>query len=640
MYDIMGQLYSAAGPIGDNFLVNSHIEHSQSAPSVAMDTDGSFIVVWESWFQDGGDRGIYAQRFDADANKVGDEFRANSTTAYSQARPKVVYTDGGKFVVIWESWNQDSTTPSGYGVFGQLFDAEAQKLGNEFRVNTYTNDYQWFGDVAGFDDGGFAVVWCSWEQDGDDGGIYLQLFDAAANRVGVEIPVNKTTQYYQWLPRVAKTTDDDFAVIWSSWKQDGSREGVYTRFFNRRGEAKSFETRINLTKESFQWEPVLVATGEDEIAAVWSAWGQFSDNYDIVGRIFSPPMPMGMLDSEAISNENGISTSEVIVHVMDPSALTGDSYEFSFHTAENADLLGDIVNLNTQQRLVSDFPLNRGSGLLYLTPLFEGLAVEIIPVFELDIDTEQSCFVNNSGSNVSIAIEKIIDSRKNVAPIDVAIVWSSSDTLASGEYSAPSDTALFDVKIPFKAWDLTHNQALDIWVIEESGSKNKRWDINEKFRIITPPPYQERASDSHVEIAVVSPENDLTLPGPGDTVFVYTKRPLTVDDTFRFTACEENVITSVATNKRFTPERFSLEQNYPNPFNPGTTLAYYLPKSCHIELTVFNVMGQKVATLVSGRQAAGRHQLFFDATGMANGVYFYTLSTKREHFIRKMLLMK
>ncbi|MBD3384612.1 T9SS type A sorting domain-containing protein [candidate division KSB1 bacterium] len=640
MYDIMGQLYSAAGPVGDNFLVNSHISHSQTAPSVAMAADGRFIVVWESWFQDDGDRGIYGQRFDANANRVGDEFRINSTTAFSQARPRVAYTEEGKFVVIWESWNQDSATPSGYGVFGQLFDAEAQKLGKEFRINTYSNDYQWFGDVVAFDDGGFGVVWCSWEQDGDDGGIYLQLFNAAANRVGVEIPVNKTTQHYQWLPRIAKTADDDFAVIWSSWKQDGSREGVYSRFFNRRGDAKSFETRINLTTESYQWEPVMVATGENEIAAVWSAWGQFSENYDIIGRIFSPPMPMGALDPKAVSNENGLSTSQVIVHVMDHSSLTGDLYQLSFHRDENSELRGDIVNLITQQRLVSDFPLNRGSGFLYLTPPFEGLAVEIIPVFELEIDLEQSCFINNSGSNVSINIEKIIDSRKNVAPVDVAIIWGSSDTLASGKYSSPSDTALFDVKIPFKAWDLTQDQALDIWVIEESDSKNKRWDVNEKFRIITPPPYRKRASDSHVEIAVLPSENDVTLPGAGDTVFVYTKRPLTVDDTFRFTACEENVVTNVETNKRFTPKRFSLEQNYPNPFNPKTTIPYYLPKSTHVELNVFNVRGQWIATPVSGRQAAGRHRFLFDAAGMANGIYFYTLSTSRELLTRKMLLLK
>ncbi len=640
MYDIMGQLYSAAEPAGDNFLINSHIERSQTAPSVAMAADGSFIVVWESWFQDGGDRGIYGQRFDANANRIGDEFQINSTTAFSQARPRVVYTKQGKFVVIWESWNQDNTTPSGYGVFGQLFDAEARKLGDEFYVNTYTKDYQWFGDVAAFNDGGFAVIWCSWEQDGDDGGIYLQLFDSAANKVGVEIPVNKTTQHYQWLPRITKTFDDDFAVIWSSWKQDGSREGVYIRFFDRRGDAKSFETRINLTTESYQWEPVMVATGEDEIAAVWSSWAQFSDNYDIVGRIFSPPMPMGMLNLEAINNENGISTSKVIVHVMDPSELTGDSYELSFHTAEDDALLGDIVNLNTQQKLVSDFPLNRGSGYLYLTPIFEGVAVEIIPVFKLAIDLEQSCFVNNSGSNVRINIEKIIDSRRNVAPIDVAIIWGSNDTLASGEYSVPSDTALFDVKIPFKGWDLSQDQELDIWVIEENGSKNKRWDVNEKFRIITPPPYRERASDSHVEISVIPPEKDMILPASGDTVFIYTKRPLTVDDTFRFTASEENIVTRVETSKRFTPERFSLEQNYPNPFNPRTTLVYYLPKSSSVELTVFNVMGQKVATLVSDSQAAGRHRLRFDAVGMANGVYFYTLSTGKELLTGKMLLMK
>jgi hypothetical protein len=73
------------------------------------------------------------------------------------------------------------------------------------------------------------------------------------------------------------------------------------------------------------------------------------------------------------------------------------------------------------------------------------------------------------------------------------------------------------------------------------------------------------------------------------------------------------------------PGTFALEQNYPNPFNPSTTICYGLPSRSHVSLTVFNTLGQKVATLVQGEQEAGYHELVFDASGLASGVYLYRL---------------
>ncbi|MCK5453499.1 MAG: hypothetical protein KAJ16_04010, partial [Calditrichia bacterium] len=172
-YDVYGQIYRNNQTFGSNFLINTTQTHSQTRPKVAINADGSFIVVWDSWFQDSSDRGVYGQRFDANGTKVGAEFQINTTTTYSQARPDIAMTQNGEFVVIWESWKQDVATPSGYGIFGQRFDASGSKIGGEFRINSYTNDYQWFGDILAMDDGKFVVVWCSWEQDGHDGGIYL-----------------------------------------------------------------------------------------------------------------------------------------------------------------------------------------------------------------------------------------------------------------------------------------------------------------------------------------------------------------------------------------------------------------------------------------------------------------------------------
>jgi hypothetical protein len=75
------------------------------------------------------------------------------------------------------------------------------------------------------------------------------------------------------------------------------------------------------------------------------------------------------------------------------------------------------------------------------------------------------------------------------------------------------------------------------------------------------------------------------------------------------------------------PTSFHLEQNYPNPFNPRTVIKYQLSSGTDVDLSVFNVLGQRVITLVSEKQKAGHYQVEWDASGVASGVYFYRMST-------------
>jgi len=73
------------------------------------------------------------------------------------------------------------------------------------------------------------------------------------------------------------------------------------------------------------------------------------------------------------------------------------------------------------------------------------------------------------------------------------------------------------------------------------------------------------------------------------------------------------------------PVTFVLEQNFPNPFNPSTTIYYELPAESKVNLQVFNVLGQLVATLVDENKPAGYHEVRFDATAFPSGVYFYRM---------------
>lgn len=88
------------------------------------------------------------------------------------------------------------------------------------------------------------------------------------------------------------------------------------------------------------------------------------------------------------------------------------------------------------------------------------------------------------------------------------------------------------------------------------------------------------------------------------------------------------------------PEDFKLRQNYPNPFNPSTRIGFTLPKNAHINLSVYDLLGRKVATLVNEAKPAGEYEVNFDASGLASGVYFYRMDAGSFSQVHKMLLMK
>jgi hypothetical protein len=88
------------------------------------------------------------------------------------------------------------------------------------------------------------------------------------------------------------------------------------------------------------------------------------------------------------------------------------------------------------------------------------------------------------------------------------------------------------------------------------------------------------------------------------------------------------------------PTEFGLSQNYPNPFNPSTTIEYALPMATHVTLEVFDVIGQKVATLVNDMRPAGYHTESFSGMPLASGLYFYRLSTSETTMLKKMILIK
>jgi hypothetical protein len=88
------------------------------------------------------------------------------------------------------------------------------------------------------------------------------------------------------------------------------------------------------------------------------------------------------------------------------------------------------------------------------------------------------------------------------------------------------------------------------------------------------------------------------------------------------------------------PNEYGLSQNFPNPFNPSTVIQYAIPVKSHVLLTVHNLLGQVVATIVNGEQEAGFHEVKFEALNLASGVYLYRLESGKFVQTRKLTLIR
>lgn len=99
------------------------------------------------------------------------------------------------------------------------------------------------------------------------------------------------------------------------------------------------------------------------------------------------------------------------------------------------------------------------------------------------------------------------------------------------------------------------------------------------------------------------------------------------------------VVSGIGENNSL-PEGYELSQNYPNPFNPSTTIRFSIPEKTFVRLSVFSVLGSKIAELVNDELNAGSYNYVLDASGYASGVYYYRLETRQFTTSRKMLLLQ
>ncbi|MEQ1776984.1 MAG: DUF4347 domain-containing protein, partial [Nitrosomonas sp.] len=313
---VYAQRFDANGVPQDNeFRVNTYTIDNQSSPSIAELKNGDILVTWSSYGQDGSGYGIYAQRYNVNGIKQGDEFRVNSTTIDDQANAKIVALSGGGFVVTWNFWSGNDLE-----VYAQRFDANGVFQGNEFQVNTYTVDYQTEHSMAALSDGGFVVTWSSVGQDGDGLGVYAQRFDANGVFQGNEFRVNTHTITHQQVSFITPFNDGGFIVAWAS-TQDGSTYGIYAQRFNANGAPQGDEFQVNTYTFDQQNNPSITAMSDGGFVVTWNSYEQDGSGWGIYAQRFdSNAKAIGKVNLTGSDNDDHLTVDATAI---DPFKLLG-----------------------------------------------------------------------------------------------------------------------------------------------------------------------------------------------------------------------------------------------------------------------------------------------------------------------------
>lgn len=304
---IYARTFNADGTAsGNEFLVNSFTNGEQGDPDVALAGDGSFVIAWESYGQESGNNslGVFAQRFDAAGTKLGSEFQVNQYVAGNQDDVMIASSDEGDFVVVWESWGQDG---SGNGVYGRRYDSEGVALGDEFRVSSHTTGSQ---DDLGLDMdhyGNFVIVWESYGQDGSSNGVYAQRYADDGTKQGGEFLVNTETIGSQEDVAVAMDSHGNFMITWSSYGQDGSGWGIYSQQYGAGGRTIGNEIQVNTTTSGNQrWSSIALNEAGNAVV-VWDGKGP-ADTTGIVGQRYNINAASGMHNMEGADGYGPVGT--------------------------------------------------------------------------------------------------------------------------------------------------------------------------------------------------------------------------------------------------------------------------------------------------------------------------------------------
>ncbi len=283
-FSIQARRFDSDGsPLDSAFQVNTFSESAQIHPSVAVASNGDFLVAWES-FGAGGRDSVAGQRYNQAGDALGEEFQINED-AVPGNRPAVAAVAGG-FAVVFEGDGSVGDDP-GKSIQAKLLDGGGRTIGEQFQINASTDGDQTRPAIASLPGGGFVAVWENDPSSGLSPGLADlrgRRFRADGTPSGDEFEIDAPFEGRDRQPAVAVAADGSFVVAWSAVSSaNPSRGNVRAQRFDAAGEPVDDSFQVNLAAGRDQHDPAVVFGPDGDFVVIWGS----NDFGDFRGRTFA-----------------------------------------------------------------------------------------------------------------------------------------------------------------------------------------------------------------------------------------------------------------------------------------------------------------------------------------------------------------
>ena len=379
--------------------------------------------------------------------------------------------------------------------------------------------------------------------------------------------------------------------------------------------------------EQYMWDSRLSPNSNSASIRIRCTDGQALTEATISDLRISNARPA--VEASAILHIAGIGDGTVVPHVVNASQVRPHLYRVTFRDSVQTATRFDVRDLTSDSLLLSNVPIG-GAG--NESPEFEGLRLEVTQFQQPVYSPDSSRWLKGSSTlkpRVTLPVVTFGGGTiKGVAyPADYMISVYDHVVDTSSTYLDATATPM-----KFTVRNVTENQKAAVVFIDADGDSQ----ISAHDEIVILAPGEGPVPVLTWDLFFPSVTN-VVQPRAGDSYLLKILKPLTSRDTIQFVPILSDVAGGEGSQ---LPGQLILYQNYPNPFNPSTSINFDLPRAEHVRVTIFNILGQAVATVMDGPAPAGLHRLQWDASSLASGVYLVRVEAGRSIAVTKMLLLR
>jgi len=665
--DIFAQRFDNEGNrLGVNFKVNDDDnDRFHGHPSVSVFPDGNYVVTWideRNYFYN-----IYAQQFDENGIPVAGNFMVNDVEDGQQFTPIVCTSLSGRFVITWKDQREGGVIF--FDIFSQIYDEVGTPVGSNMKIHDDENSMYYLTPPASDMDstGNFIIAWNDNHIGNDQ--IYAKKFDKQGNRIDSTFQVNTDEGSGDQInPAICATESGNSAIVWQDFRN--GNDDIYVQSIKPDGILLEENHKVNETNDnSYQGYPQI---GIDSTGSYFIVWEDRSNNvFNIYGQRYSADgLPLG---SNFIIN-NGDTTNlkkrfpklatnqcgnSIVAWIT--SNIFGDFQIYARLYDSNGLALGNSFKVNDDDGFlgISDYLYenefavgidnsnnyiiswieyqNHKDGISYKVYNSDGTLKKNTNQVNFDADVLVFDYSMCMGPNGFFVISWVNWNNDSGDNIYAQLFNSIGNPIGNNLLINDVPGSIYRFLPPTLSMDKNGN-----FCIAWQDNRNGNFDIYG----------QMYSADGHSIGANFKINSDNGISDQKDpSIYLKDKKlysvwednriPMQGWDIFANVISFENLTAVENSNLHTSPDHYGLFQNYPNPFNAVTRITYTLPSIGQVALSIFNIRGELVSTLIDKEiQPAGTYNISFDGSALSSGPYLYRLITDDNIHTGKMMFLK